>query len=79
MSPADIPLHVELLAALRRRGAPAREIEAFRRHLATLQPDAALPCPFCFVNRRKGVLAPPPPRGGGEFRCDTCGERLAAV
>jgi len=63
---------------LRRRGAPAREVDVFRRHLGTLPADAALPCPFCFVNRRTGVLAAAPAEGGSEFHCGTCGERLPA-
>jgi hypothetical protein len=71
------PVLEELVAALRRRGAPARELEQFRQHWSALPPDTPPPCPFCFVNRRKGSLALTPDKAGFEWaRCGACGEQL---
>jgi len=78
MSSGQLPVLAELIAALRRRGAPEREIRYFRRHAETLSGDAPLPCPLCYVNHRMGVLAPIGDDAGFQWvRCETCGERLS--
>ena len=67
----------ELLDALRRRGAPDREIQHYRRHALSLAPDTPLPCPLCYVNNRAGALSAIPDDGGFEWVvCGRCGERL---
>jgi len=72
-----LPVLDELLAALRRRGAPEREIQHFRRHALTLPVEAALPCPLCYVNNRNGVLSVIADEAGFErVRCGRCGEHL---
>jgi hypothetical protein len=65
----------ELVGALGDRGAPARELALYREHWAALPDSAHLPCPFCFVNSRKGHLRPTP-EGTTEWRCNICEERF---
>jgi hypothetical protein len=77
-TPAAVPdTDIQLVRALKERGASSYMLEHFARRLRSRPPDSDLPCPFCFGLGRDSPLIEQTRMGQIlTFRCHTCGEQV---
>src|SRR4030095_3305560 len=68
----------KLTSELRARGMDAGSIEWYARYWASRQfPAQDMPCPFCFVAGKAGILiAVPPDPARQRFQCRACGSEI---
>jgi hypothetical protein len=68
----------KLTSELRARGMDAGSIERYARYWASRPfPAQDMPCPFCFVAGKPGILsAVPPDPGRQRFQCRACGSEI---